>query len=140
MTYGSGKYTYEVVEDWGHLPDGLEFGLISGMACDSQDRVYVFNRSPKPAMFVFDREGNFLKSWGEEIFSSPHGIFISDDDQIYCTDTVDHTVRKLSLDGEIVMTLGSEGKPGEPGAPFNKPTRAVVAPSGEIYVSDGYGQ
>lgn len=140
MAYGSGKYTYEVVEGWVKLPEGRELGLVSGMACDSQDRVYVFNRSPQPAVLVFDREGNFLKSWGEDIFTSPHGIWISPDDQIYCTDTEDHTVRILSLDGEILMTLGTEGKPGEPDMPFNKPTRAVLGPSGDIYVSDGYGQ
>lgn len=140
MAYGSGKYTYEVVEGWGKLPEGRDLGLVSGMACDSQDRVYVFNRSPQPAVLVFDREGNFLKSWGEDIFSSPHGIWISPDDHIYCTDTEDHTVRILSVDGEILMTLGTEGQPGEPGAPFNKPTRALLGPSGDIYVSDGYGQ
>ena len=140
MAYGSGKYTYEVVEGWGKLPEGRELGLVSGMACDSQDRVYVFNRSPQPAVLVFDREGNFLKSWGEDIFSSPHGIWMSPDDHIYCTDTEDHTVRILSVDGEILMTLGTEGQPGEPGAPFNKPTRALLGPSGDIYVSDGYGQ
>jgi len=138
MAFGSGKYTYEVVEGWGKLPEGRELGLVSGVACDSQDRVYVFNRSPQPAMLVFDSDGNFLTSWGEDIFKSPHGIWISKDDQAYCTDTDDHTVRKLSLDGEVLMTLGTEGQPGEPGAPFNRPTCAVVAPSGAIYVSDGW--
>ncbi|MBC8235565.1 hypothetical protein H8E77_38960 [bacterium] len=140
MIYGSGKYTYEVVEGWAKLPEGRELGLVSSMACDSQNRVYVFNRSPQPAVLVFDHEGNFLKSWGEDIFTSPHGIWISPDDQIYCTDTEDHTVRILSLDGEILMTIGTEGQPGEPGAPFNQPTRALLGPSGDIYVSDGYGQ
>ncbi len=140
MTVNSDKYTYEVVEGWGQLPEGRELGLVSGMACDSQDRVYVFNRSPQPAMLVFDRDGNFLTSWGEDIFTSPHGIWIGEEDYIYCTDTEDHTVRKLSLSGEILMTLGTEGQPGAPGAPFNQPTRAVPAPSGNIYVSDGYGQ
>jgi len=140
MAFGSGKYTYEVVEGWGKLPRGREFGLISGVACDSQDRVYVFNRSPQPAVLVFDSDGNFLTSWGEDIFKEPHGIWISEEDIVYCTDTADHTVRKLSLDGEVLMTLGTEGQPGEPGAPFNRPTRAMVAPPGNIYISDGYGQ
>lgn len=140
MAFGSGKYTYEVVEGWGRLPEGREFGLVSGVACDSQDKVYVFNREPQAGMLVFDSEGNFLTSWGENIFKEPHGIWISEEDYVYCTDTSDHTVRKLTLDGEILMTLGAKGQTGEPGAPFNRPTRAIVSPSGNIYVSDGYGQ
>ena len=40
----------------------------------------------------------------------------------------------------MLLTLGTPGQPGEPGAPFNQPTRAVESPSGEIFVSDGYGQ
>lgn len=112
----------------------------TGVACDSEDRVYVVRRTPQPAILVFDSEGNFLESWGEDIFEEPHGIWISPEDYIYCTDTRDHTVRRLSLEGEVLMTLGTKGRPGKPGEPFNMPTRAVESPSGNIYVSDGYGQ
>ena len=38
------------------------------------------------------------------------------------------------------MTLGTVDRPGLPGHPFNQPTRAVLSQSGELYVSDGYGQ
>ncbi len=137
MTYGSGDYQYEVVPGWGQIP---QLGLVSGVACDSADRVYVFNRSPQPAVLVFNRDGKFLSSWGEDIFKKPHGIWISPNDEIYTTDTVDHTVRKFSLSGELLMTLGTVDKPGDPGMPFNQPTRAVLSQSGELYVSDGYGQ
>jgi len=137
MTYGSGDYQYEVVPGWGQIP---QLGLVSGVACDSADRVYVFNRSPQPAVLVFNRDGKFLRSWGEDIFKKPHGIWISPNDEIYTTDTVDHTVRKFSLSGELLMTLGTVDKPGALGMPFNQPTRAVLSQSGELYVSDGYGQ
>jgi len=111
-----------------------------GVACDSRNRVYLVRRNPIPTVYIFDDEGNLLSSWGEEIFNEPHGIWISPQDHIYCTDTGDHTVRKLTLEGEVLMTLGTEGRPGKPGEPFNRPTRAAEAPSGNIYVSDGYGQ
>ncbi len=137
MVYGSGDYRYEVVEGWGQIP---QLGLASGVACDSQDRVYVFNRSPNPTMLVFERDGRFIGSWGEALFKTPHGIWISPDDEIYTTDTEDHTVRKFSLSGELLQTLGTVDAPGSPGQPFNQPTRAVLSQSGEIYVSDGYGQ
>ena len=38
------------------------------------------------------------------------------------------------------MTLGTPGKPGErDGDPFNKPTDVAIASTGELFVSDGYG-
>ena len=137
MVYGSGDYRYEVVEGWGQIP---QLGLASAVACDSQDRVYVFNRSPNPAMLVFERDGRFIGSWGEDLFKAPHGIWISPDDEIYTTDTEDHTVRRFSLSGELLQTWGTVDEPGPPGQPFNQPTRAVLSQSGEMYVSDGYGQ
>ena len=114
--------------------------VYSGVACDSQDRVYIVRRTHLPAILVFDSEGNFLRSFGENLFAVPHGIWMSPDDILYCTDIGNHTVTKLSLEGKVLMTLGTKGKTGKPGEPFNRPTRAVESPSGDIFVSDGYGQ
>jgi len=104
--------------------------VYSGVACDSQDRVYVVRRTHLPAILVFDSEGKFIRSFGEDLFEVPHGIWMSPDDILYCTDIGNHTVTKLSLEGEVLMTLGTKGKPGKPGDPFNRPTRAVESPSG----------
>lgn len=117
-----------------------QLGLVSGVACDSNDRVYVYNRSPQPAMLVFNADGSFLTEWGKDIFQKPHGIWISPEDEIWTTDTIDHTVRRFSLDGQLIQTLGTVNQPGSAGTPFNQPTRAVLSQSGELYVSDGYGQ
>ena len=43
-TVGSGKYTYELIENWGKLPSGDTFGMGSAIATDSQDRVFAFQR------------------------------------------------------------------------------------------------
>lgn len=136
-SFGIDDYQYEVIEGWGMIP---QLGLVSGVACDSNDRVYVFNRSPVPAMLVFESDGTFIAEWGKDIFQKPHGIWISPDDEIYTIDTIDHTVRRFSLDGELLQTFGTVDQPGTPGTPFNQPTRAVISASGEMYVSDGYGQ
>ena len=61
MAFGSGKYTYEFVENWGKLPAGWRFGWIPAVACDSKDNVYVYSRSEHP-LVLFDRAGNFLPS------------------------------------------------------------------------------
>ena len=76
---GSGEHRYRVVENWAKLPDGWEFRDVAAVAVDSKDRVYVFNRGQHP-MMVFDRDGNFLRSWGEGLFSRAHGIHIDSDD------------------------------------------------------------
>jgi hypothetical protein len=60
---GTGKYTYELVRDFCKLPAGQTFGLVSRVAADNQDRIYVFQRKDPPVV-VFDREGKYLGAWG----------------------------------------------------------------------------
>jgi DNA-binding beta-propeller fold protein YncE len=75
------------------------------------------------------------------MFSMPHGLHIGPDDHIYCTDVGDHTVRKFSLDGKLVLQIGVPGHPSPrlSNRPFNLCTHTALAPNGDIYVSDGYG-
>lgn len=140
-TVGQGNYRYQVDKNWGRGLHGVsEFGIVSSMATDSQDRVYVFNRAPDPRMIVFDREGNLLGEWGQGQFGHPHGVFITPNDDVYCTDRDTHLVTKWTTGGELVRSWGTRNQPGAPGAPFNQPTKAVITPDGEMFVSDGYGQ
>lgn len=153
MIVGQDPYRYEIAEGWEQLPSGWHHGDVAGVATDSQDRVYVFNRSEHP-LIVYDRDGKFLNSWGEDIFTHPHGITIVDD-ILYCADDHDHTVRKLTTDGKLLQTLGTPNQPADTGyspegpgnlrsikrggGPFNRPTRLAVASNGDHYLSDGYG-
>ncbi len=139
-TLGDGKFRYEVIADWAKLPDGWELHDVAAVAVDSKDRVYVFNRGEHP-MIVFDREGNFLRSWGEGLFKRAHGMHIGPDDSLYCTDDGDHTVRKCTLEGKVLLTIGVPGKPSGymSGQPFHRCTHTALSPRGDIYVSDGYG-
>jgi len=137
---GSGDYTYECVEGWGKLPPGWSFKEIGAIGTDRQDNVYVFNRGEHP-MIVFDRDGNFLKSWGEGVFPRAHGLHMGPDDTVWLTDDGDHTVRQCTLDGNVLQTIGIPGKPSPymSGEPFHRCTHTALSPKGEIYVSDGYG-
>lgn len=137
---GQGEHRYRVVENWGKVPDGWDLTDVGAVAVDSKDRVYVFNRGKHP-MVVFDRDGNFITSWGEGVFPRAHGLFIDKDDILYCTDDGDHTVRKCTTDGKVLMTMGIPGKPAPfmSGEPFHRCTHTALSPKGEIYVSDGYG-
>jgi sugar lactone lactonase YvrE len=151
MRVGSGDFVYEVIHDWGRLPAGWSFGSVANGACDSEGRVYIFARGGHPVL-VFNPDGDFLGSWGEKVFGRPHGILITPDDIAYCADDKDHTVRKCTLDGKVLMTLGTANQPSDTGydgndyrtiarsaAPFNRPTNVALSPAGEMYVSDGYG-
>jgi hypothetical protein len=83
-TVGTGKHTYTLIQDWAKLPPGETFAMVSAVATDSQDRVYGFQRKDPPIV-IFDRNGNFLSSWGNGAFDFAHGISISND-IVYLTD------------------------------------------------------
>src|SRR5688572_931905 len=78
MIVGQGDYRYEVADHWEQLPEGWVHGDVAGVAVDSQDRVYVFNRGEHP-LIIYDRDGRFVGHWGEGVFQRPHGITIQDD-------------------------------------------------------------
>jgi sugar lactone lactonase YvrE len=137
MAFGTGKYTYEVVEGWGKLPAGWEWGWIPGVACDSQDRVYVYSRSAHP-LVIFDREGNFLDSWGEGIIQDAHGIWIDGEDNVWCVERETHCIFKFNSMGDLVMTIGTPGQAGAPGEPFRLPTDLAISADGSLFISDGY--
>jgi DNA-binding beta-propeller fold protein YncE len=92
-------------------------------------------------MVVLDREGNFLRSWGEGVFRRAHGVHVAPDDTLWLTDDGDHTVRHCTLDGRVLLTLGIPGapKPYMSGEPFHRCTHTALSPQGDLYVSDGYG-
>jgi DNA-binding beta-propeller fold protein YncE len=140
MIVGSGLFRYRVVEDWAKLPPGWSFKEVGGVGVDKNDNVYVFNRGEHP-MIVFDRYGNFLRSWGEGQYPRAHGVYMGPDDSIYLTDDGGHFVRKCSLDGKVLLELGIPGKPAPymSGEPFHRCTHTALSPKGEVYVSDGYG-
>ena len=67
MSMGKHRIEYEVLEGWDRLPEGWSYVEVAGVACDSRDHVYVFNRGAHPVI-VFDQEGRFLDAWGEGMF------------------------------------------------------------------------
>ena len=147
--WGVEGYRYEHVENW---PQMEIQGVAADVAGDSDGRIYTVVRDPKPdgsfgdispgsgQMLVFDRAGKLLETREQGSFSSPHGLWINADDEIFHADCGHHSVTKYSQSGDVLMTLGTPGQAGAPGAPFNMCTRATQSRSGDIFVSDGYGQ
>lgn len=145
---GAGKHTYELIRDWPKMPKGESLGVVSRVATDSQDRVYVFQRKDPPVV-VFDRDGNYLSCWGIGAVKEAHGMKIVDD-IVYTTDRPDSVAVSFTLDGKPLLVLGKRGVHsdtgcvGRPwlalhaGGPFNHPTEMMPHPNGDIYVTDGY--
>lgn len=143
---------FQVVPGWERLPEGYQHGDVVGVAVDSRDRVFLLTRR-EPRCLVYAPDGTFLSSFGEDLFTGfTHALTIDAHDFIYVADAGDHTVRKFTPDGDLLMTLGTPGVPSDTGydgantasiarvgGPFNQPTKAAIASNGDIFVSDGYG-
>ena len=145
---------YRVIPGWPKLPEGIALGVegkevdlpkgvyvaaVGGLDVDSHNHVFVFHRSDPPILCIDGKSGELLDSWGEGMFINAHGLEVDDEDNIWVTDTGRHQVLKFSHDGKLLMTVGEEGVPGWDGTHFNQPTDVAVAPNGEFYVADGYG-
>src|ERR1700677_1799822 len=105
---GDGEYLYELVEEWGEMPNRGPNDT-PGVARDPEGNVFMFNRGDTPVI-ILDSRGKFLHSWGDKkIFPRAHGITIGPDDSVWLTDVFDHTVRKCTADGKVLMTIGVSG-------------------------------
>ena len=128
-------------------------GTSPGSPSTREDRVYLICRGDHPVI-VYDRKGNFLRSWGEGDFTyRTHGITVGPDGTVYCTDDGNHTVRQFTprrqaaddarhhehaLRHRATTARHSIDIPRAAG-PFNRPTNVAIGPKGDLYVSDGYG-
>ena len=142
VVIGEGGFRYRVDEHWAEADAGAR-GELAAVACDRHGRVYLCSRDPQPKVLVYDTDGHRVGGWGEDTFHDVggiHSITIAPDDTAYVTDVLTHAVYQLTLDGELLRTLGTPGRTGPPGQPFNSPTKAVATPDGEVFVADGYGQ
>ena len=139
ITIGMGDYRYEYQPGWARLPGGMTLQRPSGVAVDSLDRVYVFQRQGPPVL-VFDRNGHFLEPWERRdgVPADAHHIHVGPDDSVYLTDRDAHQVLQYDTAGRPLRALGTRHR-ATMQAPFNHPADVCVAPSGELYVADGYG-
>jgi DNA-binding beta-propeller fold protein YncE len=133
---------YRVAEGWPQLPTGMKWAGVISVDADAQGNIWVFHRSD-PTILEFAPSGKLLKSFGTGMFVQAHGMTIDRDGNIWVTDAQakdgkGQQVFKLSPDGKVLMTLGKAGVAAEGPDTFNGPTDVVVAPNGDIFVSDGH--
>jgi hypothetical protein len=134
ITIDAGERQYELVDGWGQLPDGWQWGQVAGVACDSADQVHVYARTEHPYM-VFDRSGRMLDHWGEGILDEAHSLYLDPQDSIFILSHRAHFILKFNKDGKHVLTLGKRGVASDTGytkegrVPGRPGCRAVACPS-----------
>jgi streptogramin lyase len=134
---------YRRVDNWAQLPAGYHWGTMSAVAIDTSGNVYGFQRDdPTSAVIVFDKQGKYLKTWGEGTFPYPHGMRALRDGNIWTTDRQAQLVQKFDPDGTLLFSLGHKGVAGnmESTDTFNGASDVALAENGDIFVSDGEGQ
>lgn len=146
------RLRYEVIEGWEQLPAGYHHADVVGVATDSRDRLFTYTRGEE-RVSIYNPDGSFVASWGEGFFTPrTHGLTIGPDDRVYCVDEGKQVVYIFTPDGELLQTIGTPGVASDTGydgrslasirraaGPFNRPTNVALAPNGDLYVSDGYG-
>ena len=126
---------------WGQdgLPAGAWFGRVSAVVAASDDRIVVFQRGPAiDPIVLFDSDGHATSSWNADI-GLAHGMRVDPDGHLWLTDAARHRVLKTTVDGEILLDLGTPDVKGDDERTFNAPTDLAFGADGSIYVSDGYG-
>lgn len=129
---------YKIADGFPGLPPGLKLAAVAGVAIDSKAQILVFHRA-EPPILLLSAGGKWVRSFGEGLFKSAHGMRVDRDDNLWVTDNANHTVVKLAPDGRVLMTLGERDISGSDTTHFNKPADVAVAANGDFFVADGYG-
>ncbi len=129
---------YAVDPKWPQRPKNVTWGAMTGVTVDAHDQVYLYTRGVPPVQ-VYDTNGRYVRGWGQDVLKSAHFIAIDPKGNVWVPDLDTHTVRKFTPTGKLLLTLGTEGEPGCDEKHFYLPTDIAVTPSGDVFVSDGYG-
>ena len=154
---------YRTVIGWAKMPDGRTWGSTSAVAIDKDGKsIWVAERcganscvgSNAATILKFDPNGRLVKSFGEGMLLSPHGIHVDRDGNIWVVDCActggtntagvaaavaskGHQIFKFSPDGKLLMTLGAAGG-AKDSAFFWMPNNLITAKNGDIFVAEGH--
>jgi hypothetical protein len=159
---GAGDHQYEANHHWAQLPAEFTWQTTHNVAVDGEGLVYVIHeghldKPDHPAIFVFDSDGKYVRSFGRQFQGGGHGLEVhreGSEEFLYVTAYQSkRSFAKLTLTGETVwhkyapMETGiyaeGEDHPPVPDNPWGRdrfmPTNFAFHPEGGFYLADGYG-
>jgi streptogramin lyase len=145
------------VAGWPRLPASFELDRVIGVAVNSKGLIFVAHRGENP-LFCLHPDGSFAGDFALGAMQKTtaydlrgpvpvpiatrywlHGLHLDPWDNVWVSDVGRHLVMKFDPSGKLLMTLGVDGKSGDDDQHFGQPTHVCVVPSGEFFVTDGYG-
>jgi len=141
---GHGDFQYKVDKEWGvQDPTKIPVKDCHEMVQDRKGRILLLTNDTHNNLIVYDKSGKVLKTWGND-FPGAHGLTLveeGEDEILFITDHARHQIFKTTLDGRILLKLDYPKETGVYESPEKyNPTEIAVAPNGDFYVADGYGE
>ena len=141
QTLGYG-YAYPFV-----LPSGSKGG-VSGVAVDSKDNLWVFERNApsQPQLFEYDVHHKLIRTVGPDVIGyiyKAHGIAVDAGDNVWICDADGSVVMKLSPEGKLLLTLGTREKRGDWDEAKSQrllwqPLDIAFGKNGDLYIGEGH--
>ena len=143
---------YRTVTGWMAAPEGRVLGSMSMVDVAPDGTLWIAERCGAndclpagdldPILHV-GADGEWLGAFGAGLFAWPHGIYVDAGGNVWVTDARGgedrgHQVIKFAPDGRELLRLGTSAHAGDGPTHFNGPTDVVVAPNGDVFVSDGH--
>jgi DNA-binding beta-propeller fold protein YncE len=142
---------YKTTRDWARPPGGAPWAAVTAVEAAPDGSIYVIHRCaenscagrPEPPILKFDPSGKLIRSWGEGMFVFPHGATVDPQGNLWVTDAQiqngkGHQVFKFNADGKLLLTLGKAGVASADPGLFDEPTDVVIAPNGDVFVTEGH--
>lgn len=147
----------EVDPHWPELPPEITLYCVSCTALDSRGYLYLAHRGDNP-LLRFNPDGSFDREIGADVLKKSiadnlmgekpipmdlrnwlHCVHVDPWDNVWITDVGRHLIMRFDPEGNLTKTLGVDGVSGCDATHFHQPTHVCVMPSGEYFISDGYG-
>ena len=132
-----GDTLYDVKRPWLPQEKSGIFSEVSHLALAPTGEVFVLQRQ-EPIITIYSHKGELIKEWRHPLLDGGHALHIAEDGRVFLADWDDHLIMVFSSNGELFTGDRQSQRP-RFGKPFNHPTDVSIAPNGDLFITDGYG-